>query len=50
MEIRPVRESDAGCDRIEVTSGRRRDASHPFYLALGFEDLAPKSVRYVRGL
>ena len=36
-----------GCDRIEVTSGRRRDASHPFYRALGFEDLTEHSVRYV---
>src|SRR4051812_4710139 len=38
----------AGCDRIEVTSGRRRDASHPFYRSLGFEDLTDRSVRYVR--
>jgi GNAT superfamily N-acetyltransferase len=41
---------DAGCDEIEVTSGRRRDASHPFYRSLGFEDLTDRSVRYKREL
>jgi GNAT superfamily N-acetyltransferase len=40
----------AGCDRIEVTSGTRRDASHPFYRSLGFEDINDRSVRYVREL
>jgi GNAT superfamily N-acetyltransferase len=41
---------EAGCDRIEVTSGTRRDASHPFYRSLGFEDINDRSVRYVREL
>ena len=41
---------DAGCDRLEVTSGRRRDASHSFYRSLGYEDLTEKSVRYARDL
>jgi GNAT superfamily N-acetyltransferase len=40
----------SACDRIEVTSGTRRDASHHFYASLGFEDINAKSVRYVREL
>jgi GNAT superfamily N-acetyltransferase len=36
----------AGCETTEVTSGRRRDASHPFYRSLGYEDLTERSVRY----
>ena len=38
---------EAGCDRIEVTSGKDRATAHAFYLALGFTD-APR--RFVKPL
>jgi GNAT superfamily N-acetyltransferase len=36
-----------GCDRLEVTSGARRDDAHHFYRRLGFEE-APQ--RFVKSL
>jgi hypothetical protein len=41
-----------GCDRLEVSSGRRpeRDAAHAFYLAAGFEETSPHSARYWKEL
>jgi GNAT superfamily N-acetyltransferase len=41
-----------GCDRLEVSSGRRaeRAAAHRFYPALGFEDSSESSVRYWKRL
>jgi GNAT superfamily N-acetyltransferase len=39
-----------GCDRLELTSSRRRDAAMAFYAALGFEDWCPVSARLVREL
>jgi predicted N-acetyltransferase YhbS len=46
MEAAHARAREAGCKGAEVTSGRRRDASHPFYKSLGYEDLTEHSVRY----
>jgi GNAT superfamily N-acetyltransferase len=41
-----------GCDRIEVSSGRRpdRDAAHAFYRAAGFQETTARSVRYWKDL
>jgi GNAT superfamily N-acetyltransferase len=47
MEAAHDRAREAGCTAAEVTSGRRRDASHPFYKSLGYEDLTERSVRYL---
>ncbi|WP_329239351.1 GNAT family N-acetyltransferase [Actinoallomurus sp. NBC_01490] len=41
---------DLGCVRMEVTSGRHRDGSHPFYRHLGYEDSGDRSVRYLKDL
>jgi GNAT superfamily N-acetyltransferase len=41
---------DWGCDRLELTSARRREAAMAFYAALGFEDLCATSARFVRAL
>jgi GNAT superfamily N-acetyltransferase len=39
-----------GCDRLELTSSRWRDAAMGFYAALGFEDWCATSARFVRAL
>ena len=39
-----------GCDRLELTSSRRRGAAMAFYAALGFVDWCPTSARFVREL
>ena len=39
-----------GCDRLELTSSRRRDAAMGFYAALGFADWCATSARLVREL
>jgi hypothetical protein len=39
-----------GCDRLELTSSRRREAAMAFSAALGFEDWCATSARYVRAL
>ena len=39
-----------GCDRLELTSSRRRDAAHVFYLALGYEEQSESHARYLRQL
>jgi RimJ/RimL family protein N-acetyltransferase len=42
--------SALGCRDIEITSSRRRDEAHAFYLALGFTDLCDRSARFKRPL
>jgi len=39
-----------GCDRLELTSSRRRDAAKAVYAARGFADWWPRSARCVREL
>jgi GNAT superfamily N-acetyltransferase len=39
-----------GCDRLEATSRRSRAEAPGFYPALGYEDVSPRSARYVREL
>ncbi|RZQ62976.1 GNAT family N-acetyltransferase [Amycolatopsis suaedae] len=39
-----------GCDRIELTSSRIRDAAHAFYVALGYRETSAEQARYVRAL
>jgi len=39
-----------GCDRLELTSSRRRDAARGFYAALGFADRCETSSWFVREL
>ncbi|GAA4495327.1 hypothetical protein GCM10023191_035880 [Actinoallomurus oryzae] len=41
---------DLGCVRMEVTGGRHRDGSHPFYRHLGYEDSGDRGVRYLKDL
>jgi ribosomal protein S18 acetylase RimI-like enzyme len=41
---------ETGCDEIEITSSRSRDAAHAFYRALGFTDLCERSARFRRPL
>jgi GNAT superfamily N-acetyltransferase len=38
------------CDRLELTSSRYRDAAHPFYVALGYEEQSDHHARYLRRL
>jgi GNAT superfamily N-acetyltransferase len=38
------------CDRLELTSSRRRDEAHGFYLALGYADQSERQARYSRPL
>jgi len=39
-----------GCDQLELTSSRSRDAAHDFYLALGYRDSCRDHARYVLAL
>ena len=39
-----------GCDQLELTSSRSRDAAHAFYLAPGYRDTCGDHARYVRAL
>ena len=41
-----------GCDRIQVSSGRRpeREAAHAFYTAFGYEDTRSHHVLYAKDL
>ena len=39
-----------GCDRVELTSSRARDAAHAFYVALGYRETSAEQARYVRSL
>jgi GNAT superfamily N-acetyltransferase len=41
---------DLGCRDMEVTSSRSRDAAHPFYRSLGYEDACGRSARYLKML
>ena len=41
---------DWGCDRMEVTSSRRRDAAQAFYPALGYEEQSTTRERFIRPL
>jgi ribosomal protein S18 acetylase RimI-like enzyme len=41
---------ELGCTEIEVTSRRSRTEAHPFYIALGYEDVNAASARYMRPL
>ncbi len=36
---------DAGCDRLEVTSGEWREDAHAFYRALGFEETSKRFIK-----
>jgi GNAT superfamily N-acetyltransferase len=38
------------CDVLELTSSRARDAAHPFYRALGYQDQSDHHARYLREL
>ena len=38
------------CDRVEVTSSRRREEAPAFYAALGYFDQSERQARYVREL
>ena len=38
------------CDRLEVTTSRRRDAAPAFYAALGYRDRSERQARFVREL
>ncbi len=37
-----------GCDRLELTSSRSRDAAHDFYPRHGYEETSHHHARYVR--
>jgi len=39
-----------GCDRMELTSSRARDAAHLFYPARGYEETSGHHARYVKAL
>jgi len=39
-----------GCDRMELTSSRARDAAHLFYPARGYEETSSHHARYVKAL
>jgi GNAT superfamily N-acetyltransferase len=39
-----------GCDRVELTSSRRRDEAHPFYAALGYTEQSQRQARYLKAL
>jgi GNAT superfamily N-acetyltransferase len=41
---------DWNCDVLELTSSRARDAAHPFYRALGYQDQSDHHARYLRTL
>jgi N-acetylglutamate synthase-like GNAT family acetyltransferase len=36
---------DAGCDRLEVTSGEWREDAHSFYRELGFEETSKRFIK-----
>jgi len=38
------------CDRLELTSSRRRAAAHAFYLARGYKEQSDSHARYLRPL
>ena len=39
-----------GCDQLELTSGRVRDAAHRFYPARGYEETSGHHARYLKPL
>ncbi len=41
---------DWGCDRVEITSSRHRDAAHAFYAALGYQELSERQARFIKAL
>jgi GNAT superfamily N-acetyltransferase len=41
---------DWGCDRMEVTSSRRRGAAQAFYPSLGYEEQSATRARFIRPL
>jgi GNAT superfamily N-acetyltransferase len=40
----------AGCDLMEVTSNRAREAAHAFYRGLGYVDVCDRAARFTRKL
>lgn len=50
MRAAEERAREWGCDRLELTSSRSRDAAHAFYGGLGYVDQSEYQARYLRRL
>lgn len=50
VEAAEAKARELGCIKMEVSSSRSRNESHPFYRSLGYQDWAGHSTRYLKQL